>query len=143
MERLTEVVYGNAQIKECGNDFCKETCEKFDEEKSCSNCPIQKAIEKLTEYEDLEEQGKLLRLPCKVGDTIWQSQKVFDEFPYLPYPIKVVGFSLCANGLYLDGIYGEDNRECSILISEIGKNVFLTKEQAELTLKEMEGENEA
>ena len=25
---------------------------------------------KLAEYEDLEEQGLLLRLPCKVGDTV-------------------------------------------------------------------------
>lgn len=66
MERLTEKVFGFAQIKECGNDFCKETCAEHDEEKSCNNCPIQKAIEKLTEYEDLEEQGKLYRgwIPC-------------------------------------------------------------------------------
>lgn len=66
MERLTEKVYGFAQIKKCGNDFCKETCVEHDEEKSCNNYPIQKAIEKLTEYEDLEEQGKLYRdwIPC-------------------------------------------------------------------------------
>lgn len=27
---------------------------------------------KLAEYEDLEEQGRLIKLPCKVGDTVWQ-----------------------------------------------------------------------
>lgn len=33
---------------------------------------INHLAEKLCEYEDLEEQGNLLRLPCKVGDTVWQ-----------------------------------------------------------------------
>lgn len=27
-------------------------------------------IEKLGKYEDLEEQGRLIKLPCKVGDKI-------------------------------------------------------------------------
>lgn len=71
MERLTEKVLGNIQLKACGNDFCKETCVEHDEEKSCNNCPIQKAFEKLAEYEDFEEQGKLLKLPCEVGDAVY------------------------------------------------------------------------
>ena len=33
------------------------------------DCDIDMAITKLAEYEDLEEQGKLLKLPCAVG--IW------------------------------------------------------------------------
>lgn len=28
-------------------------------------------IERLGKYEDLEEQGRLLKLPCKVGDTVY------------------------------------------------------------------------
>lgn len=28
---------------------------------------------KLKEYEDLEEQDRLLKLPCKVGDTVWDN----------------------------------------------------------------------
>lgn len=67
MERLTEKVLGFTQLKDCGNDFCKETCAEHDEEKSCDNCPIQKAFEKLAEYEELEEQGKLLKLSTAKG----------------------------------------------------------------------------
>lgn len=70
MERLTEKVLGFVQLKACRNDFCKETCAEYDEERSCDNCPIQKAFEKLAAYEDAEEQGLLLKLPCKVGDTV-------------------------------------------------------------------------
>lgn len=33
MERLTEKVLGNIQLKACGNDFCKETCAEHDEKK--------------------------------------------------------------------------------------------------------------
>ncbi len=62
MKRLTENVFGYTQLIACGNDFCKETCEKHDGEVGCGDCPIQKAIEKLAEYEDIEEQGFLMKL---------------------------------------------------------------------------------
>ena len=75
MERLTENFLGNVQLKACGNDSCKETCAEHDGEKSCNNCPIQKAFEKLAEYEDLEEQGRLLKLPRPLGDAL-------DSIPY-------------------------------------------------------------
>lgn len=29
------------------------------------------SLEKAKHYEDLEEQGRLIELPCKVGDTVW------------------------------------------------------------------------
>ena len=32
----------------------------------------QKCMERLAEYEDLEEQGKLPRLPCAIGDTVYE-----------------------------------------------------------------------
>lgn len=35
------------------------------------------AIKKLAEYEDLEEQGKLLKMPCAVGDTYFEIETVF------------------------------------------------------------------
>ena len=34
--------------------------------------------DKLAEYEDLEEQGLILRLPCKVGDTLYDIQEFID-----------------------------------------------------------------
>ena len=36
---------------------------------------VDKLAKKLAEYEDLEEQGLLLRLPCKVGDTLYRINK--------------------------------------------------------------------
>lgn len=33
--------------------------------------PIRAAVERLAEYEDAEEKGLLVHLPCKVGDTVY------------------------------------------------------------------------
>ena len=129
MERLTEKVFGFVQLKACGNDFCKETCAEHDKEKSCKNCPIQKAFDKLAEYEDLEEQGLLLRLPCKVGTKVYAINRIVDygevgdEATY-SYSIIEREFQI-----YMMMDYGK-------LV--FGKTVFLTKAEAEQKLKEME-----
>ena len=129
MERLTEKVFGFVQLKACGNDFCKETCAEHDEEKSCKNCHIQKAFEKLEEYEDLEEQGLLLRLPCKVGTKVYAINRIVDygeigdEATY-SYSIIEREFQI-----YMMMDYGK-------LV--FGKTVFLTKAEAEKKLKEIE-----
>ena len=49
-------------------DYCKATVEGYED---CSECAINQCFNKLGEYEDLEENGRLLRLPCKVGDTVY------------------------------------------------------------------------
>ena len=53
----------------------------------------EKVNRKLKEYEDLEEQGKLLKLPCKVGDVLWNIENgeiesfVVEEFRICTYKI--------------------------------------------------------
>lgn len=119
------------ELKHCLYDKNCSDCRHYeaDTKATCKGL-LEKAYERIKRYEDM--------FPCEIGDIVWQSKKVFNEFPYLPYPIKVSGYSICKNGTYLEGIYGIDNRECSILISEIGKSVFLTREQAEAELKKNE-----
>ena len=43
---------------------CKRTAEGFGQEANW--------LEELKRYRDLEEQGRLLVLPCKVGDTVYE-----------------------------------------------------------------------
>lgn len=45
--------------------------------------------ERLKEYEDLEEQGRLVKLPCKVGDTIY----VNNGFTIFEYEVTLTGYS--------------------------------------------------
>lgn len=138
MERLTEKVFGFVQLKACGNDFCKETCAEHDEEKSCENCHIQKAFEKLAEYEDLDEQDLLLRLPCKVGSTLYQPiYSSINEY-------KVIGlcFDIHHNKWMYEVAYGTgfEWHKTVCYFNDIGKTVFLTQAEAERKLKEMESD---
>lgn len=119
------------ELRRCLEDGACGDCQYYKPEtKFICKGLLQKAYEAVKRHEEM--------FPCEIGDIVWQTEKVFDEFPYLPYPIKVSGFSVCENGIYLEGMYGVENRECSIIISEIGKSVFLEKEAAEKALKEME-----
>ena len=72
MERLTEKIGNTNCVKGCGSN-CKygfQYCSKEDWE----NCQtIDDVVDKLADYEDLEEQGRLVILPCKVGDTVWDN----------------------------------------------------------------------
>lgn len=76
MERLTERdEFGNSDI--VGVDGMNLQCNlTFDELNRVTN-----ALNKLAEYEDLEEQGKLLKNPQKLKDAILDEMKKFmDEY---------------------------------------------------------------
>ena len=118
----------------------------FDLDITCDKSEIMKILklaEKLKEYEDLEEQKKLLKLPCAVGDTVWDND--FGK----PCSYEVTGFSFGSMNEYcveeemlLDQVlvhYTNSSGSItgSFAASEIGKNVFFTKEAAEAALKEM------
>lgn len=142
MKRLTKEVFafnGTScmQIKDCGNDTCDETCRNRTGEKACKGCPIQIAIDRLAEYEDLEEQGKLLKLPCAVGDTIffvWMGcPKDYKE----EYCRDHEGS--CENCFHrVPEIVSRDFRMSDIPNMD---KIFATREEAEAALKEL-GEKE-
>lgn len=73
MDRLTErykdSIANTVLIRECGDKLCKDICD--DIKCNCSKCGLGKAFEKLADYEELEEQGLLLKFPCKVGDSVF------------------------------------------------------------------------
>lgn len=100
--------------------------------------------ETLKKYEDLEEQGRLVKLPCKVGDTVWDNDcgrpcaytiTAFsfgecEEYICEPVTTKEVVFYYTNSSGSITGSFAE---------SEIGKSVFLTKSEAEAKLKELRG----
>lgn len=137
------------------------------------------AYKKLAEYENLEEQGLLLRLPCSVGDTVYAictceavgtvldgtlygSNGGFGTATgyYCPYELsdkcphtEADDCEECKNieNVFEDTVDYINITECEILIGlkntnlcvtvdEIGKTVFLTQEEAEQKLKEMESD---
>lgn len=97
---------------------------------------------KLKDIEDAEEQGLLLRLPCKVGDKIFLDfagfGKDIDEFT-----VKDFHLDCFEDGeiiLYCDYESNDKTLSAQIDVMEFGKTVFLTKKEAKAKLKEMEGE---
>lgn len=76
---------------------------------------INHLAEKLCEYEDLEEQGRLPKLPCKVGDDVYYILGIPNKTPCV---IDKCKFELSD-------------------INKIGKTLFLTREEAEAKLKEL------
>ena len=119
----------------------------------------QQLIDKLASYEDAEEQGLLIRLPCKVGDIVWfigsKCDRCEEEYCYgcpynrngdkrrerFLYEMTVKQFRIRYNTIYLvdtDAIFASN--EISFNIEQLGKTVFLTKAEAEQALAKMKGE---
>ena len=120
MERLTERTADGILVKE---NYEKESlktlysCYGEKPNSHYSNCEEGYcAMEKLADYEDLEEQGRLIKLPCKVGDTVYlikNSEKIVER--------------------------KADMMFIGVLWEEFGKEWFLTRDEAEAKLKELRG----
>ena len=103
-----------------------------------TNDDIRAVLKKLAAYEDLEEQGLLVRLPCKVGDKAWDNDFGYPE----SYEIKAFLYGYCDSYVepYIEDeiIFYYENYTGSITgafpMSEIGKTIFLTHEEAEKKL---------
>ena len=113
-ERLTETYPCDL----CNVEFCYRQCYKM-------TLWAEKAKGKLSEYETAEEDGRLVVLPCKIGQTVY---KIIRE-PW-GFWIGTIPFMFKTR-------------------RDIGKTVFLTRkeaekviEEAEKALKEMEGNHE-
>ena len=95
------------------------------------------AIDKLSEYETAEEEGRLVVLLCKVGDTVYVIEdshiEVF-EVNKIELNHKVFG-----NATYY--LEKPSRRGClyKYYDSEFGDKWFVDREEAEKALKEMEG----
>ena len=100
---------------------------------------FQDIIDKLAEYETAEEEGRLVVLPCKVGQDLFgiYNRTIIDGY--------ADGYLLEKTSVHSDAdhwIWLQDKNSKNywkVSFDEIGKTVFLTREEAEKALKEMEG----
>lgn len=93
---------------------------------------------------DADKDGRCVVLPCKVGDTVYMIEHIFDIDNGVCDEIcarKVIGYGgNNLNKLWLIGSGGICN--AYIFVSEFGKTVFLTREEAERAIQEMEGKKD-
>ena len=129
MERLTEDYNDSYCLKKChpNNDcFCDG-----------GGCPIDncreviEALNKLGEYEKAEEQGLLVRFPCKVGDSLYCIIEGTVK------KLKACSFIISGSGIIDIDLEYEDAFCCIRYIKRFGENVFLTREEAEKKLEGM------
>ena len=107
-----------------------------------------KALEELQAYKDAEEQGLLIRLPCKVGDAVYFTDRKYDREnrTFIPFVhngyVKAIKFSARPTKITIEYEDLDDRHgRCKghdIHASNIGKTVFLTREEAEAKLAEMQ-----
>ena len=128
MERLTtRNIAGVAVYKnpfEC--DRCGDTIWRL------PDCGNGSPTEKLADYEDAEEKGLLLRLPCKVGTEVYNITWWDD----VQEKVVVKGKT------YYRTVHKHKVTKSTFRyfdIDEFGKTIFLTKEEAEAKMTEMEG----
>lgn len=100
--------------------------------------------ETLKKYEDLEEQGRLVILPCKVGDTLYRVNKGAKEPVIMMRVLQLYIKQLHKDrtAIKIITINDDDMGESCYFLENIGKTVFLTKAEAEAKLKELRGSNE-
>ena len=91
--------------------------------------------ETLKKYEDLEEQGRLIRIPCKVRDTVYG----MSMGKIIRLTVNEISI-FCMKGERMINVKCQNNDEFRNYVErEFGKTVFLTKSEAEAKLKELRG----
>lgn len=88
-------------------------------------------INKLAEYEDLEEQGLLLKLPCAIGTTVYAVVRECEGDSFECY-------HTCDTCTWSDTHIKEVIFDIEY-IGDVGNWIFLTKEEAKQALAEMKG----
>lgn len=83
-------------------------------------------FERLAHYEDLEEQGRLVRVPCKIGDTVWAIRSYHGILRPQQGVVSEMYFRL---DMTLQIVVKYVTR------GELGRTIFLTREEAEAALQ--------
>lgn len=111
-----------------GGSFCED-----------GPCSQRKVWERLKAYEDLEEQGRLVVLPCRVGDTVYEID--LPEYGVIGCKVRSVLLvpdlltKETVTALEVEVVEGHGMGSCyDFDLDDFGKTVFLTREEAEAAL---------
>lgn len=125
-------------------------------------------VDKWEEYKQLEEQGRLVKLPCKVGDAYYSMEVNTDSCEECAFfqrgcycddwcnnkSVRDENGDTLINPQYSDNVFCKNHfyeinkccfgniDEIFVLREQFGKTVFLTKSEAEAKLKELRGSND-
>lgn len=127
-KKFIEIALSEPKYHEKGNFSTQSTYDIYETNR------LYPMADKLAEYEDLEENGLLLKLPCKAGDTVYivSRQEVI--------PLKINGIYVNENSIAMYGVneqhYGYG--KVTLYSNKTPIEWFTTKEEAEDFLKSLE-----
>lgn len=82
----------------------------------------------------MEEQGKLIELPCKPGDVLYKPTRGFVS----EYRINFIEISICMNLFFHTNLEkGINDTGETFRKDDIGKTIFLTEQEAKEALEGM------
>lgn len=97
-------------------------------------------ISRLVELAEADKDGRVVVLPCKVGETVYfVNAKQILEFTVVRYAMDETGISW-VDSEHVDKIGNTNERTFSP--DRFGKNTFLTREEAERAMQEREGKKD-
>lgn len=139
MERLTE----RAEINKCPGIWVKEGFANKDVKTWFNGYDNgYSAINKLADYEDLEEQKRLIKLPCAVGDTVWYISEKIERHGRKNVTVKFIEKGTVDNitfGMLMIPqitVCNDENVWTTFDYDEhTDRDFFLAKEEAESALK--------
>ena len=112
--------------------------------KDCHNCAFDLMCRNIGDWVGIrtpcsayKDRSRFVELPCKLGDTLFVPTRNFvSEY-------KIVSFHVCGEGIWYrtNVIKGILTRLISDNVENVGKTVFLTREEAEQALKLKERES--
>lgn len=121
-ERLTEAWYDDME------QFDRYAPKSPNIEINCGGDDFQNIIDKLAEYETAEEEGRLVVLPCKIGDVLYLPI----DFQNRIYTGKCVGFEYSRmRRKWVVKVFTSEERNSYEAFEHFGKTFFLTREEAE------------
>ena len=106
----------------------------FEDEAISKGVPFKRIVALM----EADRAGRLAVLPCKPGDTVYEvtSRKTISE-----YRVKAIRMELFCTFIEWDIVAGfVDKSIFGVPVNEIGKTVFLTREEAEKALEAMKNE---
>lgn len=97
---------------------------------------------RLRELAVADQEGRVVVLPCNVGDILWIIGSVRRLYSAKVRTLFIGNSSGVRGGDNDAGIQMIRTTECDVPMRDFGKTVFLTREEAEKALAEMEGKKD-
>lgn len=122
LEEQLEKLYGGRLSLDNVVDNLNRIVQNGEEKLDYARILTNTEAEKWDRWKGLEEQDRLIELPCKVGDTVWRIATQQDNYDDSPYRIVM------RSSFRLD------------FLRAMGDRIFTTKEEAEAKLEELNNE---